>query len=68
MIDIWINGGIACLFILQGLITYHTIGDLFKDEADREDVLMLIPLYWIIPFVRLMAERIPKAMKRPPRK
>lgn len=59
----------ACFFVaVQVVLTVFVLKALVDDSADREDVFLLIPLFWLIPFFRLLADRIPKALKREPRK
>jgi len=68
MNDWFLHVTAAFLALIQCAVTYGAIGELVKDEADREDVFLLIPLYWIIPFIAFLVDRIPKALKRPVRK
>jgi hypothetical protein len=67
MIEFSMTICLAILAAIQIVLTYLVIGALVRDQADREDVFLLIPLFWIIPFVKIMAEKIPEALKRPTR-
>jgi hypothetical protein len=58
---------ITAFICIQLFLWYNIVGALVKGDADREDVLMLIPLFWIFQFIALLWREVPKAMKRKPR-
>jgi hypothetical protein len=64
----FISAGITAFICIQLYLWWQIVGSLVKGDADREDVLMLIPLYWIIPFIALLWREVPNAMKREPRR
>ena len=58
--------GMAGLFVLQCAAWIFAVGRLLKDEADIEDVLLLIPGACVIGLAWVTARNIPKALRRKP--
>lgn len=58
---------ITAVIVIQFLIWYFASGRIIREEGDREDVLLLVPLVWIPCFLWIIAKAIPKAIRTPPK-
>lgn len=56
--------GMAGLFVLQCVAWIYAVCRLIKDEADIEDVLLLIPGACVVGLAYIAARNIPKALRR----